>query len=299
MGETLSKNLKNKINQKNKAHNKDKSKEEKNKNLIHQNNQKNNIQTKENKENPHSNSENGNIKDNNKSNSKPVNVSLSNIKCKYCNKNFIPNKVLRSHLFYCVDCYIKKKNLKYQADLNYHTELEFTEIIQGKLYLGNNEAAKNKEILIKNNITSILICGYFLSEFFPNEYIYKTLEFEDNEHELITFALVKGIDFIDKNKCILVHCRKGISRSSSVVIAFIMFHYKKNFDEAFNFVLKKKNNIQPNENFIQQLKNFDEMIKVCNYDKKMIKEFCLNFTNKHGHDNMDMPENNNEVKYEN
>ena len=42
-------------------------------------------------------------------NNKTVNVSLSNIKCKYCDKNYIPNKVLRSHLFYCVDCYLKKK----------------------------------------------------------------------------------------------------------------------------------------------------------------------------------------------
>ena len=184
---------------------------------------------------------------------KPVNVSLSNVKCKYCNKN--------------------------KADLGYHTELEFEEIIPQKLYLGNNEAAKNLNILKKNNITSILICGYFLSEFFPDEFIYKTLEFEDNEFEIITYALVKGIDFIDKNKCVFVHCRKGVSRSSSIVIAYLMFHFKKSFDEAYDFALKKKSNIQPNDNFIKQLKQFDDMIKVCNYDKKMIKEFCINFTN--------------------
>jgi protein-tyrosine phosphatase len=227
-------------------------------------------------------SKNSDKPDNNKDNNtnKPVNVSLSTTKCKYCNKNYIPNKVLRSHLFYCVDCYLKKKNFKYQADLEYHTELEFQEIIPEKLYLGNNEAAKNLEILKKNNITSILICGYFLSEFYPNEFIYKTLEFEDNEFEIITYALVKGIDFIDKNKCVFVHCRKGVSRSSSIVISYLMFHYKKTFDEAYDFVLKKKNNIQPNDNFIKQLKEFGDMIKVCNYDIKMIREFCINFTNK-------------------
>lgn len=216
---------------------------------------------------------------NNDSNNKPVNVSLSTTKCKYCNKNYIPNKVLRSHLFYCIDCYLKKKKFKYEADLEYHTELEFVEIIKGKLFLGNNEAAKNLELLKKNNITSILICGYFLSEFFPNQFNYKTLEFEDNEFEIITYALVKGIDFIEKNKCILVHCRKGISRSSSIVIAYLMYINKQSFEKAYDFVLKKKNNIQPNVNFIKQLKEFDDMIKVCNYDKKLIKEFCLNFTN--------------------
>ena len=229
---------------------------------------------------------------------KPVNVSLSNVKCKYCNKKFIPNKILRSRMYYCVDCYLKKKYFKYKADLAYHTELEFEEIIPQKLYLGNNEAAKNLDILKKNNITSILICGYFLSEFFPDEFIYKTLEFEDNEFEIITYALVKGIDFIDKNKCVFVHCRKGVSRSSSIVIAYLMFHFKKSFDEAYDFALKKKSNIQPNDNFIKQLKQFGDMIKVCNYDKKMIKEFCINFTNNKYGQKVEIDNNNEYYDYE-
>ena len=226
------------------------------------------------------------IIDNNNGNTnknKSVNVSLSTSKCKYCEKNLIPNKLLRSHLYYCVDCYLKKKKNKYLADIEFHTELEFSEIIPNKLYLGNNEAAKKKDLLKKNNVSAILICGYFLSEFFPDDFIYKTLEFEDNEYEIITYALVKGIDFIDNNDCVFVHCRKGVSRSSSIVIGYIMHHQKKMYDEAYQFVLEKKNNIQPNNNFIKQLKEFEEMIKVCNYDKKMIKEFCNNFTdNKYG-----------------
>ena len=103
-------------------------------NSNHINNNKNNKISKEK-------TKNLNNPDNNKDNNtnKPVNVSLSSTKCKYCNKNYIPNKVLRSHLFYCVDCYLKKKNFKYQADLEYHTELEFQEIIPEKLYLGGKK----------------------------------------------------------------------------------------------------------------------------------------------------------------
>ena len=226
-----------------------------------------------------SNNNGNNTSNKNNNNNKIVNVSLSTTKCKYCEKKYVPNKVLRSHLYYCVDCYLKKKNLKFQADLDYHTKISFEEIIPNKLYLGNNEAAKNLELLKKNNITSILICGYFLSEFFPNQFIYKTLEIEDNEYEIITYALIKGINFIDDNKCVFVHCREGISRSSSIAISYIMFHFKKTYEEAYEFVLKKKRDIKPNDNFIKQLKDFEEMIKVCNYDKKMIKEFCINFTN--------------------
>ena len=217
-------------------------------------------------------------KENKINNDKSVEVSLSNIKCKYCNKNYVPNKVVRSNLFYCVDCYLKKKNEKYEADLNYHTKLDFHEIIPNKLYLGNNESAKNLDILKNNQITSILICGYFLSEFFPGQFIYKTLEIQDNEYEIIINSLIKGIEFIEKNKTILVHCREGISRSSAIVIAYIMYKEKKSYIEAENFVRTKKNDINPNENFVKQLKEFEDIIKVCKYDFKMIKEFCRNFT---------------------
>ena len=222
---------------------------------------------------------NSNIEKENKLNNvKSVEVSLSNIKCKYCNKNYVPNKVVRSNLFYCVDCYLKKKNEKYEADLNYHTKLDFHEIIPNKLYLGNNESAKNLDILKNNQITSILICGYFLSEFFPGQFIYKTLEIQDNEYEIIINSLIKGIEFIEKNKTILVHCREGISRSSAIVIGYIMYKEKKSYNEAENFVRTKKSDINPNENFVNQLKEFEDIIKVCKYDFKMIKEFCRNFT---------------------
>ena len=217
-------------------------------------------------------------KENKINNDKSVEVSLSNIKCKYCNKNYVPNKVIRSNLFYCVDCYLKKKSEKYEADLNYHTKLDFKEIIPNKLYLGNNESAKNLEILQKHNITSILICGYFLSEFFPGQFIYKTLEIQDNEYEIIINSLIKGIEFIESNKTILVHCREGISRSSTIVIGYIMYKEKKSYIEAENFVREKKDDIKPNENFVKQLKEFEDIIKVCKYDIKMIKEFCRNFT---------------------
>ena len=171
-----------------------------------------------------SNEENKKNKNNNEY--KSVEVSLSKIKCKYCNKNYIPNKILRSHLFFCINCYLIKKQNKFKSDLNYHTNLEFVEII---------------------------------------------------------YPIIKGIEFIDNNKTILVHCREGVSRSSSIVIAYIMFKEKKTFSEVYNFVLSKKSNIKPNENFMKQLKEFEDIIKACNYDLKMVKEFCRNFTgNKYG-----------------
>ena len=198
---------------------------------------------------------------------------MSKTKCKYCKMKNVPEKLIKSHLFYCIDCYNKKKSINYKMDLESGIQPEICEIIKEKIFLGNVEAAANKKLLLENNVTSILVCGYLLNEYFPNDFNYLTLEFEDNDHERIFFPIIKGIEFILNNDCVFVHCRKGISRSSTIVIAYIMFHYKLNYDKAFKHVYNKKNNINPNENFKKQLNDFHHMSKLFNYDINMLKDY--------------------------
>jgi len=45
----------------------------------------------------------------------------------------------------------------------------------------------------------------------------------------------------------------GVSRSASVLIAFLMKEYKLRYKEAFELVNKKRKFIAPNEGFLQQL----------------------------------------------
>lgn len=222
----------------------------------------------------------------------PIEVSLSSILCKYCQKNPIPNKLIRSHLYYCIPCYLVKKKFKYEHDILHKGESHIVEIIKDKLYLGNNEGAKNKTQLNNLNVDSILICGYFLNEFYPGEFTYKTLEFEDNEYELITFAMVKAIEFIEENNVVYVHCRKGVSRSSSAVIAYIMYNEKKTYNDAYNFVKEKKSDISPNENFVKQLIKLEDIFRACNYDLYLIKNFVINFAGK----NDDIKQNKEEIE---
>ena len=211
----------------------------------------------------------------------PLFRKISKIKCKYCKNKYVPEKLITSHLFYCIDCYNKKKSFNYKIDQESVFQPEICEIIKKKIFLGNVEASTNKNLLLEKNITSILVCGYFLNEYFPDDFNYLTLEFEDNEYERIFFPIIKGIEFILNNDCVFVHCRKGISRSSTIVIAYIMFHYKFDFDKAFKYVYKKKNNINPNENFRKQLNDFHHMAKLFNYDINMIKDYSSFYFSKY------------------
>ncbi len=61
--------------------------------------------------------------------------------------------------------------------------------------------------------------------------------------------------FNNKTVFILVHCVSGISRSASIVIAYIMDKYKMNYDQAFSYVKTKRTTIRPNTNFVEQLNN--------------------------------------------
>lgn len=58
----------------------------------------------------------------------------------------------------------------------------------------------------------------------------------------------------------LVHCKKGISRSSSTVIAYIMKEYDWPLQRALDFVKEQRKCITPNSGFMNQLHTFAGML---------------------------------------
>lgn len=58
------------------------------------------------------------------------------------------------------------------------------------------------------------------------------------------------------NHKILVNCYMGISRSSTIVISYLMDKYGLSYYKAYSHVLKKRPIINPNKGFIQQLKKY-------------------------------------------
>ncbi len=56
----------------------------------------------------------------------------------------------------------------------------------------------------------------------------------------------------------LVHCQMGISRSASMVIAFLMKELGMDLKNAKEYVKEKRNIIDPNNAFMKDLKRFEE-----------------------------------------
>lgn len=83
---------------------------------------------------------------------------------------------------------------------------------------------------------------------------------DDWEYESIKPHFVPSFRFIEnhvnKGTSCLIHCWGGVSRSSSIVIAYLMQKNKWNLKTSYEFV-KNRRAIEPNEGFAKQLIEFE------------------------------------------
>ncbi len=104
--------------------------------------------------------------------------------------------------------------------------------------------ANDIETLRKYNIKAIINCaGEYCQNPFQKEMKYKSLYIKDSKVENIECLFYPCIDFIDDNVKkggVLVHCVSGVSRSSTIVIAYLMWKMKINYSKAFDLVKDKR-----------------------------------------------------------
>ena len=83
----------------------------------------------------------------------------------------------------------------------------------------------------------------------------------DYEGEDIAFLLPKAVRFIHASrhagKTVLVHCAAGVSRSSTVVIAYLMATTEMNWEAALDFVRNRRRCVSPNPGFLLQLQQLN------------------------------------------
>lgn len=126
------------------------------------------------------------------------------------------------------------------------------------IYLGSDAVAKNREILRQNGITHVLNCVGFVSpEYFKSDLVYKTLWLQDSPSEDITSILYDVFDYFEdvreQGGRVLVHCCQGVSRSTSLVIAYLMWREGQSFEDAFQYVKAARGVTNPNMGFACQL----------------------------------------------
>ncbi|KAG8383249.1 hypothetical protein BUALT_Bualt05G0164700 [Buddleja alternifolia] len=149
------------------------------------------------------------------------------------------------------------REFEFRKDMLAFFDKECSRILD-HIYLGSDAIAKNRETLRQNEITHVLNCaGFFCPEYFNNELVYKTLWLEDSPSEDITSILYNVFDYFEdvreQGGRVLVHCYQGVSRSTSLVIAYLMWKEGKSFDDAFQHVKSARGVTNPNVGFACQL----------------------------------------------
>ena len=163
--------------------------------------------------------------------------------------------------YLCNDCFAEQKKEIMNLYLNKQNLIPSYNQMTEKIYLGNEDTARNKQLMKDLNISHILICAEGCEKFYPDLFNYKVLYLDDAIDEDLLSWLKEGIEFIDSAiNNIYVHCVMGISLSASVVIAYLMYKKKLSFIEAYDFVLSKRDEISPNTGFQEQLKKFETIL---------------------------------------
>lgn len=88
------------------------------------------------------------------------------------------------------------------------------------------------------------------------------LKYWDNTFKYISQAKNEGSK-------VLVHCKMGVSRSASVVIAYAMKAYDWSFTDALEHVKNNRNCIKPNKNFLNQLETYQGMLMAMKNKEKL------------------------------
>lgn len=136
-----------------------------------------------------------------------------------------------------------------------------SEIIPKLIYLSGYTQAR-KTYLDEYKISRVISIGnkYELNSLYHNiEGIdYLQLECDDSEQANIQKYFIPVINWINKDagKPVLIHCRMGISRSVTLVIAYMMKQLKAGTYLCLDTIRKTRPIADPNLGFITQLNNF-------------------------------------------
>ncbi|KAM3606798.1 uncharacterized protein V6R79_023380 [Siganus canaliculatus] len=133
-------------------------------------------------------------------------------------------------------------------------------VVRPFLLLASQDAAHDIDTLQRYKVSHVLNVAYGVANLFPDRFEYKTLQILDLPDTDITSYLGECSGFIDQaraqNGVVLVHCNAGVSRSSSVLIGYLMLREGLSFDAAYDQVKQARPSVRPNPGFHQQLQSY-------------------------------------------
>ncbi|KAI4889353.1 hypothetical protein NFI96_010281 [Prochilodus magdalenae] len=177
----------------------------------------------------------------------------------------VTSKEIRNELEQHMNCNLKDyKEFIDNEMLLILGQMDKATLIFDHLYLGSEWNASNLEELQGTGVGYILNVTREIDNFFPGMFCYHNVRVYDDETTDLLAHWNETYNFIIKakknhSKC-LVHCKMGVSRSASTVIAYAMKENGWTLEKAYNFVKQKRSITRPNDSFMRQLAEYEGIL---------------------------------------
>lgn len=135
------------------------------------------------------------------------------------------------------------------------------EIVPDLIYLGNHVDADNKLHLTHLQVKHVMNVSNDVENLHTDNFNYTKISLPDNEEEDIGQHFERAFAFLDaaesKGERVFVHCHQGVSRSATILLAYLMYKRSWTLKEAYAYVKEKRKQINPNIGFWKQLEKLE------------------------------------------
>jgi len=142
--------------------------------------------------------------------------------------------------------------------------------ITNRLFVGDLASASNKEAMKEQGITHIIPVFNGAYRIYPNDFEYKFIHINDDAWVDIGKFFDEFVEYIDRimvqpNTKIMIHCQRGVSRSVTIMLAYMIYKFNQNkqiplemVDDTVDTILHEikvhRSIAAPNEGFMNALK---------------------------------------------
>jgi atypical dual specificity phosphatase len=132
--------------------------------------------------------------------------------------------------------------------------------VYNNIYVGNISTAYNKEKLEELGIKNVVTAISGMHEIYPKNFKYKLVDILDINKQNLMPVFDDTSDFIEKciekGEKVYVHCMCGVSRSVSIVCAYLARKHDIKPLNALEMIRGVRKIAKPNPSFLQQLENY-------------------------------------------
>jgi protein-tyrosine phosphatase len=100
---------------------------------------------------------------------------------------------------------------------------------------------------------------------YPSHFLHLKFDLNDCHTQDARHTFAPAYDFIEnarRKTNVLVHCAAGISRCSTLLIAYMMQKYRWDFDHSLRTIQANRPCCQPNTGFTRQLRELQDKLNI-------------------------------------